>query len=79
MKTQVVLYLLDGHFHATRHVDTCGVLRRAVAASEGTVRPGRGDRPSVFDDAAYVAYSRQRGVLLVPRDHSCVAKAGAML
>lgn len=68
--TFVVLYLMDGTYHATKHVDGCGVLRRAVAASEGTVAPGRGDRPEIWDDAQYPKRGGPQ-----PHEHRCIAKA----
>lgn len=68
--TRIVLYLMDGHYRATRHVDGCGVLRRAAAAAEGVVRPGRGERPEIWDEDLY---PNRRGP--EPHDHACIAKA----
>jgi hypothetical protein len=69
-KLFIVMYLMDGHYRATRHADGCGILRRAVKASEGEVRPGRGERPEIWDDNLYPGRHGPE-----PRDHACVAKA----
>lgn len=68
--TRIVMYLMDGHFHATRHVDACGVLRRAAAAAAGEVRPGRGERPEIWDEDKYPNRGGPQ-----PHDHACVARA----
>lgn len=67
---KVVMYLMDGHFRATRHVEACGVLRRAAAAAEGVVRPGRGERPEIWEEDLYPNRGGPE-----PHDHVCVAKA----
>lgn len=69
---KVVMYLMSGHYHATRHAPGCGILRRAEQAAAGEVTPGRGDRPTVFD-ADRFPYAD-----LEPKDHACVAKAGVL-
>lgn len=71
---KVVMYLLDGHYHATRHADGCGVLRRAKQAADGLVRTGRGNRPEVWDEHLY---PRRGGP--EPHDHACIAKAGVQV
>lgn len=70
---KVVLYLMDGHFHATRHADGCGVLARAQRAADGDILPGRGDRPQIWEEKLFARLSDIPAL----KDHACVRKAEA--
>lgn len=70
--TSIVLYLMDGTFHATRHAEGCWHLARALKAAAGEVAARRGDRPEVWDEDQYPYRSGPE-----PHDCACVAKATA--
>lgn len=73
MSLQIVLYLMDARWHATRHAEGCGILARAQKAADGEIVPGRGDRPQVWEEELFARLPDKPE----PRDHRCVAKVMA--
>lgn len=69
VKLLVVSYLMDGVFHATLHVSTCGILKRVQRQETPDPRfPGQ----SVLEPEKYAR--RPGAEARPPKHHTCVAK-----
>lgn len=68
----VVVYLMDKTFHATRHAEDCGVLRRArINAEQGESGHGRFTVHHLFGDQQYDLLVKFNNYIEA-KDHSCV-------
>jgi hypothetical protein len=67
----IVRYLMNGSFRATRHAETCGVLRRALQEQERS--QGRRWRGGGYEALLVMTESQYKGAGgREPRDHGCV-------
>jgi hypothetical protein len=69
----IVRYLMNGTFRATRHVEGCGVLRRAIIEQDRSQgrhwRGGGYDALLVFTESEYASTGGRE-----PKDCRCVSK-----